>query len=178
MESNLSSLIYHIPILNSNRATGTAVMVIPFWHLWRGGTACLMVHGAVERKKKVTEWGFWFFLKRVFNTLCLSLPCYRAPPAWKEWGNGACWLHFQSVAWQSQLCPELRHPASPAPGNQPRTYIHTVISHPIHKNCIMYFLSCKQLWASWAIIVIIIRAVLALSSNSTTVKLRVETKFF
>lgn len=30
MESNLSSLIYHIPILNSNRATGTAVMVIPF----------------------------------------------------------------------------------------------------------------------------------------------------
>lgn len=47
-----SSQHSHTVCLNSHRAKGTAVMLIPFWHLWQGGTACWTAHVSVEKTNK------------------------------------------------------------------------------------------------------------------------------
>lgn len=72
----------------------------------------------------------------------LLLPCCRAPPVWTAWGNDAYWLHFQSAAWQSPLCPELRHPASPAPGSRSKAGEDTHVNNRINtKNMLQILFS-------------------------------------
>lgn len=86
----------------------------------------------------------------------LLLPCCRAPPVWTAWGNDAYWLHFQSAAWQSPLCPELRHPASPAPGSRSKAGEDTHVNNRINtKNMpqILFSMILLLLLILWYIII-------------------------